>query len=76
MKPNDYETYGPPGSEIPGSRWLRGYCPICGAPIRTNSPDRPQPCADCDGHERAGGNAGPIDDVTGYQANAIRVLEG
>ena len=76
MKPFDYETYGKPGSPIPGSRFVRGYCPICGSPIRTTTPDDPQPCFDCDGHEKPIGHAPPIDDVTGYQANAIRDMEG
>ena len=76
MKPFDHATYGQPGSAIPGSRFVRGYCPICGAPVRTSRPEAPQPCSDCDGHERPSGKAGPIDDVTGYQANAIRALEG
>lgn len=76
MKPFDFETFGQPGSPIPGSRFLRGYCPVCGAPIRTSYPDTPLPCSDCDGHERpAGKNSYPTDDVTGYQANAIRALE-
>lgn len=76
MKPFDYETYGPPGSPISGSRFVRGYCPVCGAPVRTSTPRCPLSCFDCDGHQRPGGRAGPIDDVTGYQANAIRALEG
>lgn len=75
MKPFDYATYGPPGSPIPHSRFVRGYCPVCGAPVRTLHPDVPKACFDCDGHERPGGCAGPIDDLTGYQANAVRVLE-
>ena len=75
MKPFDFATYGRPGSSIPGSRFVRGYCPICGDPIRTLYPNAPLPCFDCDGHERPGGRAAPIDDVTGYQANAIRALE-
>ncbi|MFB3894494.1 MAG: hypothetical protein ACE15C_21035 [Phycisphaerae bacterium] len=75
MKPFDYAKYGKPGTPIPGSRFVRGYCPICGAPVRTSNPKLPLPCFDCDGHERPGGSAGPIDDVTGYQANAVRALE-
>ena len=75
MKPFDFATYGRPGSPIPGSRFVRGYCPVCGAPIRTLYPDAPLPCFDCDGHERPAGRAAPIDDVTGYQANAVRALE-
>jgi len=75
MKPFDYETYGKPGSPIPGSRFVRGYCPACGAPIRTPYPDAPIKCSACNGHKPPGGYAGPIDDVTGYQANAIRMLE-
>jgi len=75
VKPFDYETFGRPGSPISGSRYLRGYCPVCGAPIRTDYPNAPLPCFDCDGHQRPGGRGGHIDDVTGYQANAIRALE-
>jgi hypothetical protein len=75
MRPFDYATYGRPGTPIPGSRFVRGYCPNCGAPIRTPHPDTPLLCFDCDGHVRPGGYAGPIDDVTGYEANAVRALE-
>ena len=75
MKPFDYQRYGRPGSAIPGSRFVRGYCPICGAPVRTSTPRSPPPCFDCDGHQRPGGYGGPADDVSGWQANAIRALE-
>ena len=75
MKPFDYATYGQPGSPVPGSRFVRGYCPICGAPVRTSQFSPPQACSACDGHELRGGRGAPIDDVTGYQANAIRALE-
>tara|TARA_Y100000310_G_scaffold334411_1_gene414127 strand:- start:854 stop:964 length:111 start_codon:yes stop_codon:yes gene_type:complete len=34
-------------------------------------------CGQCDGHiANLGGHAGNIDDITGYQANAIRAMEG
>jgi len=75
MKPFDFATYGRPGSPIPGSRFVRGYCPACGAPVRTSRPNNPPPCFKCDGHRRPAGRGAPIDDITGYQANAIRVLE-
>ncbi len=75
MKPFDYATYGLPGARIPGSRYVRGYCPFCGAPVRTTIPGCPEPCADCDGHPRPGGTDPPPDEITGYQANALRCLE-
>ena len=75
VKPFDYATYGQPGSPISGSRFVRGYCPVCGVPVRTDWPEYPDPCFDCDGHVRPVGRGAPIDDITGYQANAIRALE-
>jgi len=30
----DYARYGRPGTAIPGSDLLRGYCPLCSEPIR------------------------------------------
>ena len=67
-------SHGKPGSAIAGSRFVRGYCPYCGAPTRTLHPENPLPCFKCDGHVRPG-KGFPIDDVTGYQANAIREME-
>jgi len=73
--------FGRPGSPIPGSRYVRWYCQSCGEPMRvTRDPWPPtylicEVCGDRHGYvpER---KAGPIDDVGGYQANAIRAMEG
>ena len=46
-----YFRYGAPGSRIPGSRYFRGYCRICGEPIRVtnNNPRKAvlQECENC-----------------------------
>ena len=74
---NDYGDYG---SRIPGSEFYRAYCFTCGTPMRVTSANRrqiPVFCERCDGHRpKTPGHSGPIDDVTGYQANAIRDMEG
>jgi hypothetical protein len=46
-----YQRYGQPGDPIPGSRYVRAYCAVCGDPIRVDpscSLDR-QECTDCKG---------------------------
>jgi len=73
--------YGLPGSRIPGSRYVRWYCVICGEPMRVTGQAWPPLLVDC---ERCAGRHGqvavatsaPLDDVSGYQANAIRAMEG
>lgn len=46
-----YERYGWPGSEVPGSKYYRGYCMMCGEPIRVkcwvNARDNLCTCEDC-----------------------------
>ena len=73
--------YGPAGSRIPGSRYVRWYCELCGEPMRVSGrlwPPLIRNCERCDSRhgyvpER---KAAPTDDIGGYQANAIRALEG
>ena len=73
--------YGPPGSRIPGSRYVRWYCVHCGEPMRVSDNPWPPAVRDC---EQCAGRHGqiavpasaPVDDVSGYQANAIRAMEG
>jgi len=73
--------YGPSGGPIPGSRYVRWYCVLCGEPMRVSAKPWPPVIRDC---ERCAGRHGkiavptstPTDDVTGYQANAIRAMEG
>lgn len=73
--------YGPPGSQIPGSRYVRWYCDFCGEPMRVSGKPWPPPVRDC---ERCAGRhgqvatptSGPRDDTGGYQANAVRAMEG
>ncbi len=72
--------WGTPGSSIPGSKYVRAYCPTCGEPMRISRETFRLglilPCSNCDGHERPGGYEPPADDYGGMQANAIRQLEG
>ncbi len=89
MVTESVERYGLPGSEIEGSKQLRWYCTYCGRPMRVpNIPNdingnlecpKPHDCEGCAGSRGTPGSgnsqAFPIDDVTGYQANAIRDLE-
>lgn len=73
--------FGRAGNPIPGSQYVRWYCQSCGEPMRVSG--RPWPptyqtcevCGDRHGYvpER---RPAPADDVSGYQANAIRALEG
>ena len=73
--------YGPPGSRIAGSQYVRWYCVFCGVPMRVSGKSWPPAIRDC---ERCAGRHGqvaapasaPRDDVSGYQANAIRAMEG
>ena len=73
--------YGPPRSRIPGSRYVRWYCEFCGEPMRVSGRSWPPAVRDC---EQCAGRHGqvavpssaPTDDIGGYQANAIRALEG
>ena len=39
--------WGEPGSRIPGSKYVRGYCPACGDPIRVVPGGKPVRCQDC-----------------------------
>ena len=73
--------YGRAGECVDGSCWARWYCLGCGEPMRVS--EYPPTvahcvCEVCSGHKNRvpGGYWGPIDDVTGYQANAIRAMEG
>lgn len=73
--------YGEICSRIPGSIFVRWYCVLCGEPMRVSNDHWPPvhtTCERCAGrHGQVGrGHGGPIDDVTGYQANAIRAMEG
>lgn len=73
--------FGQPGSPIPGSQYVRWYCESCGEPMRVSGKPWPPAVRDC---ERCAGRhgqvaapaSGPLDDVSGYQANAIRAMEG
>jgi hypothetical protein len=41
---------GAPGTPIPGSRYVRGYCAVCGLPVRVTDATDPQiPCYKCSG---------------------------
>jgi hypothetical protein len=73
--------FGQPGSRIAGSKYVRWYCVFCGEPMRVSGKPWPPAVRDC---ERCAGRHGqiavpssaPLDDVSGYQANAIRAMEG
>lgn len=73
--------FGPARSAIAGSKYVRWYCVMCGEPMRVSPKPWPPPISDC---ERCAGRHGQIaapasaraDDVSGYQANAIRAMEG
>ena len=69
-----------PGDRIPGSRYVRAYCTCCGEPIRvTDLTTSPQSCDQCLGkvsRNRAKARGAPIDDTMGYQANAIKAMDG
>jgi len=39
--------WGEPGSEIPGSKYVRGYCVACGEPIRAVDAANPGRCVKC-----------------------------
>ena len=82
MKPTP-ETilrYGEPGSPIKGSRLVRGYCRVCGTPIRRDPNAVAQECEICSGVQRdlmPGGYAGQLDeDEGGYGSIARRAMEG
>ena len=50
---NELWKHGRPGDPIPGSRYVRAYCPDCGDPMRVSrevwESDAPlAPCLDCD----------------------------
>ena len=76
-----------PAYWIPGSRYIKGECHVCGDSIRT-PPDVPAPfqlCHECGGTKRLlmqrarGRSQKPIwdtdEDFAGYQANARREYE-
>lgn len=73
--------FGEPGSPIPGSQYVRWYCQSCGEPMRVSREPWPPTYRICEVSRDRHGHvperrASPIDDVGGYQANAIRALEG
>lgn len=37
------------GDPIPGSRYVRGVCCLCGEPIRVGTPGKADKCHECDG---------------------------
>ena len=85
VKPFDFDRYGRRGSRIAGSKLLRAYCRNCGQPMRVLPDpcessdihaDASDFCSECDGHAKPVGKSFPTDDVTGYQANAIKDMEG
>jgi len=43
----DRPEYGWPGEQIPGSRYVRAYCPSCGAPVRVSPGQAGDPCSVC-----------------------------
>lgn len=70
--------YGKPGSPIPGSRFTRDYCRMCGEPIRLPHESINDLCMLCDRGRPIGGGSTyspPLDCPTGYNANAVRILE-
>ena len=73
--------WGARGSLISGSRFVRDYCKSCGQPIRVLKLHQDgASCEACSGEKRrlmreSRATAAPLDDVTGYQANAIRAME-
>jgi len=73
--------YGRAGSAIAGSKYVRWYCVLCGEPMRVaNKPWPPvvRDCEQCAGRHAqvAVPSSARTDDVSGYQANAIRAMEG
>lgn len=77
----DYDKWGQPGSDIPGSVLVRAYCACCGSPIRVACFDehKSEYCGDCQGRRPpigGGGGGSHLDSPTGYQENAIRQMEG
>lgn len=71
------DKFGEPGTSIENSRFYRGYCSVCGSPIRVPNPDCPmsETCFDCDGHVRPCGPIGATDDDDPSWANARKVRE-
>jgi len=72
--------YGPVGSLIPGSRYVRWYCTSCGDAMRVPAAPWPPAIRDCEvcggrHGQVAAARSGPLDEVSGYLANAIRTLE-
>jgi hypothetical protein len=73
--------YGLARSAIAGSKYVRWYCVMCGEPMRVSAKPWPPPIQDC---EQCAGRHAQVavpssartDDVSGYQANAIRAMEG
>ena len=49
------ERYGPPGSPIPNSRFVRQYCSVCGDPIRALPDQKPPFACECYFSKPAGG---------------------
>ena len=79
-----YHRHPDAGTRIPGSVFVRDYCPGCGTAMRVTverfekglhlrcekcAPHRPKGCV-------VSRQPGATDDITGYQANAIRNMEG
>ena len=84
---DERSRYGEPGSRIPGTSLRRAYCYWCGVAIRVPYDATVLSviacgaiqCESCNGDRKRlmpGGYAGPIDDITGYEANAVRAMEG
>jgi len=75
-------AFGRPGSPIPGSIYVRGYCTSCAEPIRVRLDEKGVPlrgrCSTCRSNEHPGYN--PIatrfdDDSCGYGSVARKALE-
>jgi predicted RNA-binding Zn-ribbon protein involved in translation (DUF1610 family) len=80
----DIEKYGKIGSEIPGSRFFRAYCPACGQPVRVTKEaakqwdKMPTECAACLAalHPGHGSSGGPQDiDADGSWSRVIENYE-
>ena len=91
-KEPDVQRYGAVGSPIPGSAFVRGYCPCCGEAIRITADQaeviirRPPAaelmpdCAECQAalHPGHGGPSGCYgdDESLGGWSNNVRAMEG
>lgn len=43
-----FRQHGMPGDPIKDSGWVRGYCPLCWTPMRTDGPEEVH-CKNCGG---------------------------